>query len=928
MRKAPKRYAGGGVTGPKPKIDRTKYQSILSQPIGSGGIPNYTGSPGSYTPEILGPLGYKYISGSEKAGDLVYQKGNDYYLFNKQGDQTGLVSIGDPFAAPPVTAEMPQVKPKPSVDPDHKPIDFNTSTAPYNPNTGTYTTVTGQALTPIVEQYKKGGLVGKTMCYAVGGPVDPLNYLNSASTPTQSAGGQYLNSVAKQGGSGGGVSMSTGTASNLVGVGTQLLNLGGGYLDATNTPDQQGYTNVNRATTAGALKGAGQGAAIGSQIGSVIPGVGTLIGAGAGAAVGAGIGGYTSNKKAEKYNRGVDDEIAAEKAAEKQKKRLENTFKTQNAVLDRELTTYKDGGKIVGKGTGISDSIKAKIEPGSFIVPAKNADIAQEISEKVLKKAPKKAKLNQGGGVEVKVSNGEYQFTPEETAQLEAMGVNLNELAPDAQTFNKGGKVKGYEDGGKVDTKKERAKLEADRKQAQQRLRVLEAQQDSESKSREKAALEYQLRQLVKKEYDAAVKDYVKAQREAKAIEASYAKYDKESANIPKSELDKYTGFNSKPTPESVRGNKEKILKELESRQADLADAQKRIAAYRDPEAFIKGGGNATNNDNTGSIDYFKGDTDMVTLPSATGAQVEANLESQASNPALGSGRRAPRKSSADALKPNAFHEDADVVAPPVGNNEAQPVSYTGPALVERSAADTEAAVKADFARYGNKYVTPAEANKSIDYNKLIDAGVGGLSTAINYGLPLLQAKMGWDQLQQDGPRPVDNYDPAYLDAINKANQSVKEAEQRAKYGFTADEKFALDQQNQNLLNAGRFAARNYSGGSAANAINMERQAINDSFGRGLQTKINDNALKMQKQQEVQGRQAYANSLLRDKVELDRRLFNDTLGGWNQDQAAGAALLGAGLSNTVQANRYEQEKRAIANANKTSNSWIDNLNTL
>ncbi len=47
-----------------------------------------------------------------------------------------------------------------------------------------------------------------------------------------------------------------------------------------------------------------------------------------------------------------------------------------------------------------------------------------------------------------------------------------------------------------------------------------------------------------------------------------------------------------------------------------------------------------------------------------------------------------------------------------------------------------------------------------------------------------------------------------------------------AAFGYTPEEKFAIDQQNQNLTNAARFTARNLSGGSAAVALDNLKSAI------------------------------------------------------------------------------------------------------
>ena len=95
---------------------------------------------------------------------------------------------------------------------------------------------------------------------------------------------------------------------------------------------------------------------------------------------------------------------------------------------------YSDGGQIKGKGTGKSDSILAKVEADSFVVPEENAEVAEEIREKYLGKPPKsKANLNQKGGEKVKLSNGEHLYTPEEKEELLEKGVNVDLLAPKSE---------------------------------------------------------------------------------------------------------------------------------------------------------------------------------------------------------------------------------------------------------------------------------------------------------------------------------------------------------------------------------------------------------------------------------------------------------------------------------------------------------------
>lgn len=67
---------------------------------------------------------------------------------------------------------------------------------------------------------------------------------------------------------------------------------------------------------------------------------------------------------------------------------------------------FKSGGVIRGPGTGTSDSIAGDMRPGTFIMPA---DSTREIGPGALKNLAK---------VPVRVSNGEFEFTPEQVQNI------------------------------------------------------------------------------------------------------------------------------------------------------------------------------------------------------------------------------------------------------------------------------------------------------------------------------------------------------------------------------------------------------------------------------------------------------------------------------------------------------------------------------
>lgn len=110
-------------------------------------------------------------------------------------------------------------------------------------------------------------------------------------------------------------------------------------------------------------------------------------------------------------------------------------FKDGGQVMNKKKG-YQRGGKIVGPGTGKSDSIPANLKHGSFVVPAENSGIAEKLRNQFLG-GNQTAQLKSGGKVPVKVSNGEHVFNPQEVALLQSKGVNLNALAPNAESGNR-----------------------------------------------------------------------------------------------------------------------------------------------------------------------------------------------------------------------------------------------------------------------------------------------------------------------------------------------------------------------------------------------------------------------------------------------------------------------------------------------------------
>lgn len=127
-----------------------------------------------------------------------------------------------------------------------------------------------------------------------------------------------------------------------------------------------------------------------------------------------------------------DEVIRSRKAGESLTLLKESAVREAQERGEEDFRLLKDGGKVVGPGTAKSDDVKATISLESFIVPAENAKVAEQLREMFLnEKGTKKADLK-SGNVPVKLSKGEHMFSPEEVSTLMSNGVNLDLLAPNA----------------------------------------------------------------------------------------------------------------------------------------------------------------------------------------------------------------------------------------------------------------------------------------------------------------------------------------------------------------------------------------------------------------------------------------------------------------------------------------------------------------
>lgn len=293
----------------------------------------------------------------------------------------------------------------------------------------------------------------------------------SALPPRPMTTDQYAADMAKRGASNntGASDLSAGAigsaANGVAEIGSEIIDKN------VNVDNKTGKNVIGKEIGKDVLKRGAQGASIGATIGSFVPVVGTAVGAGIGAGIGA-IGGTiegavvgTKKKKAIVANTAED--LQAQNAAAsgqaygfKKGGKVNGSLKKSvgggigvalgpgvdaTKAKNKKKLKFSDGGKIEGKGTAKSDDIEANVDQGSFIVPAENSKKAEKLRTKYLGSSDKKAKLKDGGGIDVMLSNGEHMFSPEEVKILKSNGVDVEALAPNAEAGHK------KQDGGEVD---------------------------------------------------------------------------------------------------------------------------------------------------------------------------------------------------------------------------------------------------------------------------------------------------------------------------------------------------------------------------------------------------------------------------------------------------------------------------------------------
>lgn len=643
----------------------------------------------------------------------------------------------------------------------------------------------------------------------------------------------------------------------VAGIGGQLANLGGSYLQSQSV-NANGTVNEGQAALGGALSGGAKGLALGANpaLMAATGGLSAPIGAIAGAGLGAGLKYFG----AKKLNRDIE---FGNTLAENQKNYAteQNVFQQAlNKQMQEREAGYKHGGVVRGQGGPKDDKVKAKVEAGSFIVPA------EKVSElKKVMKAPKKKEvvnLNQKGGTEIKLSKGEWVLTPEEKQEIiSELGEEfLEHLAPNAEHENEV-----FREGGLTPAK---AKIMLHEGMANGKPLT-----DKQRGYFGLIAGGYKCGGMVKGMKDGGDVDGEDPSRQAifdKGIKEYQKKKDKELADKEIAERDKINSQIAKIESLKDKTGYDKVeLKFLKERKGVLDKKYGESKIYSDTEANIE--------KKTGT-----GKTGGVKTSPKVGKVTAENL---------------PSKSilTTKSLDERLYEELTPAEKAQFGN-VAKPKEYTGrDERYEKDLAEAEA--------LGN-----TQNKKSDLINQGLKLGTSQLGSLANYFLPYQQYKMGQKYLAESGNRPVDRIDPDFQNAVNQAQVN-------AKYGYTPEEQALLNQQNINALRAGQNAARLYGGGGAGSYV-LSRDAANQYYTRGLQGLIGNRNLQLQKQAE-------ANNLVMARSDKSRQLFNDQMNAWTQNQQAGGNLVGSALSNALQVNRYNQEKKFQDELASRSNPWTN-----
>lgn len=165
----------------------------------------------------------------------------------------------------------------------------------------------------------------------------------------------------------------------------------------------------------------------------------------------------------------------------------------------------------------------------------------------------------------------------------------------------------------------------------------------------------------------------------------------------------------------------------------------------------------------------------------------------------------------------------------------------------------------------------------------------------IEEGAALGQLGLGLSSLIRE-KRPVDTIDSEFA-------ATVADAQKEATFGLSDRERSIADRSIERNRRADVENIVNLSGGSAGTALaNIGAATVRADDATNNLSSLSE-SLRLQKK-------GLAANLVGKKAEMSRRIFEDNMNAFNQNQVAGANLVGAGIQNLIGSKRFDKEQEA------------------
>lgn len=642
-------------------------------------------------------------------------------------------------------------------------------------------------------------------------------------------------------------------------------------------------------------------------------------------------------------------------------------------------------GKGGPKSDSIFTNSKDGIKPGSFIVPAEKNHLAKKLREEVLGDDPNRiAKFKKTSEVEgnIAVSSDEQLLTPEEKEMIVAAkgpGI-LKMLAPNAEE-NKESKMVEAAQGGLLGTLTDRENMREYKKggltsnkakmmlhdgtingkpitEQQRKYFGLIASGGKETKAEGgdvfggnknggkimAPKMMYadgtppdgvnpdeeieKIKKQTRDKYSAISKNEQEKKALSNAEERKQALKDvraEKTLNLSKAAgrlkiaEDEYNSFLNEAKIGGVLGytednyNAEKIkrLEGIKKAKADQDQSEKEYKQWNSTSKVSapKVSSDSTTYSNNGSGDLLSKKDSTATPPVTTAPPTDASTTGSTTTRGVvkgGSSKVKPGKLTAEVMQPKNIalstleqEREAGIQKQMIEGEKS--VLGTTERVKAQSEAENKARQDADAA---------AKAKKNATQSKLSQA-LSGINTEALIGAG--QSALGYNMLKGE-KRPGYKFelDPAY-------QASVERQKQEAGYGLSAEQRAMANQDIANALSDTRYSARNFAGGNAGTAFGQETMAINEGWRNKLGLISKDQELRMAKQQ-------ISDQSLKERAGImtgaKREAYLDAKGRFDEIQAAGSELVGAGIRNVIGSTRLNKELEAMKAAKAKEDAYL------